>query len=81
MRATGADGLRDTLNTAHALDDAVSRAGSATSLVYRCQRETDDDRACRRADTIRRRLGWEPGIVNSNGLKPNGMQWRTCERL
>lgn len=50
-------------------------------LAYRSQREADDDRAIRRADTIRRRLGWEPGILNGNGLKPKGMHWRTFERL
>lgn len=50
-------------------------------LTYRCQREADDDRATRRADTIRRRLGWEPGILNGHGLKPKGMHWRTFERL
>lgn len=50
-------------------------------LNYQCQRETDDDRACRRADTIRRRLGWEPGILNGSGWKPKGMHWRTFERL
>ena len=50
-------------------------------LAYECQRETDDDRACRRADTIRRRLGWEPGILNGSGWKPKGMHWRTFERL
>lgn len=50
-------------------------------LAYRCQRETDDDRAARRAGTIRRRLGWEPGILNGSGLKPKGMHWRTFERL
>jgi hypothetical protein len=50
-------------------------------LAYRCQREADDDRATRRADTIRRRLGWEVGILNGNGLKPKGMHWRTFERL
>lgn len=27
------------------------------------------------------RLGWEPGILNGNGLKPKGMHWRTFERL
>ena len=50
-------------------------------LTYRCQRETDDDRAARRAGTLRRRLGWEPGILNGRGWKPKGMHWRTFERL
>lgn len=50
-------------------------------LAYQCQRETDDDRAARRAGTIRRRLGWEPGILNGEGGKPKGMHWRTFERL
>ena len=50
-------------------------------LAYPCQRETDDDRAARPADTIRRRLGWKPGILNGEGGKPRGMHWRTFERL
>jgi len=50
-------------------------------LAYDCQRETADDRATRRADTILRRLGWEPGILNGEGWKPKGMHWRTFERL
>jgi hypothetical protein len=50
------------------------------ALAYRSQRETDDDRATRRADTIRRRLGWGPGILNGLGVKPAGMHWRTYER-
>jgi hypothetical protein len=45
-------------------------------LAYRCQRETNDDRATRRAETLRRRLGWDPGILNDKG-----MHWRTYERL
>jgi hypothetical protein len=49
-------------------------------LAYRCQREADDDRAIRRADTIRRRLKWVPGIANGVGPKPLGMHWRTFAR-
>jgi len=50
-------------------------------LAYECQREIDAYRAIRRADRIRTRLGWEPGILNGDGLKPKGMHWRTFERL
>lgn len=50
-------------------------------LAYECQRETDDDRAARRADRIREKLGWEAGILNPAGGKPKGMHWRTFERL
>lgn len=50
-------------------------------LAYACQRETDDDRAMRRADNIRRRLEWRAGIANPEGGKPKGMLWRTFERL
>lgn len=50
-------------------------------LVYPSQRETDFDRLARKADRIRERLDWEPGILNGNGWKPKGMHWRTFERL
>lgn len=50
-------------------------------LAYESQRESADDRAIRRADTIRRRLGWKPGIANGHGSKPKGMHWHTFERL
>jgi hypothetical protein len=50
-------------------------------LAYRCQAESADDRAARRADRLRKKLGWEPGILNGPGLKPKGMHWRTYERL
>ena len=50
-------------------------------LAYRSQREAVDDRATRRADSIRRRLGWQPGILNVNGLRPKGMHWTTFQRL
>lgn len=32
-------------------------------LAYQCQRESDENRADRRANAIRRRLGWMPGIL------------------
>ena len=51
------------------------------ALAYRSQREAGDDRSTRRAATMRRRLGWVPGILNGNGWKPKGMHWRTFERL
>lgn len=50
-------------------------------LAYPSQRKTWDGRARLRADGIRARLGWEPGILNGLGLKPKGMHWRTFERL
>lgn len=50
-------------------------------LAYRCQRESADDRATRRADTIRDKLDWEPGILNGKGWKPKGMHWKTYHRL
>lgn len=51
------------------------------NLAYRSQREQFHDRASRRADKIRDRLQWEPGILNGNGIKPKGMHWATFERF
>jgi len=50
-------------------------------LAYSCQGESADDRAARRADCLRKKLGWEPGILNGPGLRPKGMHLRTYERL
>ena len=51
------------------------------NLAYACQREAHDDRAMRRAERIRERLGWALGIANLNGGKPKGMHWKTYHRL
>jgi hypothetical protein len=50
-------------------------------LAYASAREDAGDRAARRADRLRARLGWEPGILNGEGDKPRWMRWRTFERL
>ena len=50
-------------------------------LAYASAREDVCDRAARRADRLRARLGWEPGILNGNGGKPKWMRRRTFERL
>lgn len=50
-------------------------------LTYASTRENIDDRATRKADRIREKLGWEPGILNANGTKPKGMHWKTFQRL
>lgn len=51
-------------------------------LAYPSQRETHGDRAARKANRIRQKLGWVLGILNPKGWeKPKGMHWRTFERL
>jgi len=50
-------------------------------LAYASSREDAGGRATRRADSLRARLGWEPGILNGGGQKPKWMRWRTFERL
>lgn len=50
-------------------------------LAYRCQRETSFDRSLRRANKIRKKLGWSAGISNPAKGKPKGMHWVTYYRL
>lgn len=51
-------------------------------LAFATQREDEVDRARRKADCIRSRLGWPQGLWNgSHWGKPKGMHWSTYERL
>lgn len=63
------------------LGSAIFACRHCYKLAYACQRENQDDRATRRADKIRDRLKWEPGILNGHGIKPKGMHSRTYQRL
>ena len=50
-------------------------------LAYATQKEGIGDRASRRADKIRKRLGWEAGILNGSGCRPKGMHKSTYQQL
>jgi hypothetical protein len=49
-------------------------------LTYRSQTETISDRCFRRANTLRKRLGGEPG-VDQYVPRPKWMRWSTYDRL
>lgn len=50
-------------------------------LGYATQKEGVGDRASSKADKIRKRMGWQAGILNDPGGKPKGMHWATYQRL
>lgn len=56
---------------------------SCHNLTYCSQFESSQERAARRAESIRQLLGWSRCMPNSirKRSKPKGMHWRTFERL
>ena len=50
-------------------------------LGYATQKEGEGDRASTKADKLRKRMGWEAGILNGDGSKPKGMHWKTYQQL
>ena len=50
-------------------------------LGYATQKEGAGDRASTSADKLRKRMGWEAGILNGDGCRPKGMHWVTYQRL
>ena len=51
------------------------------ALHYPTQHASNVDKAILRAEAIRSRLGWKPGIANRGNGKPKGMHWKTYARL
>lgn len=50
-------------------------------LTYASRNECELDRAIRKADKLKVRLGGQPGLVSDIPWKPKGMRWRTYWRL
>lgn len=50
-------------------------------LKYESQSESVRYRNFRKADKIRAKLGWLPGVLSPNGIKPPRMHQRTFEAL
>ena len=50
-------------------------------LHYRRQRISKKAAGVARAEAMRARLGWRPGILRGPGDKPKFMQWTTFEKL
>lgn len=63
------------------LGDKIFACRHCYHLSYQSQREAPDDRAHTKADKLRNKLGWTPGIANPNGKKPKGMHRKTFKKL
>lgn len=60
---------------------AVFVCRKCAALHYPTQHSSNVDKAILRAEAIRLRLGWKPGIANPGSGKPKGMHWETFTRL
>lgn len=61
---------------------AVFVCRKCARLHYPSQHAASElDKAIIRAEAIRHRLGWIPGIAHGQGAKPKGMHWETYHRL
>lgn len=54
---------------------------TCADLNYQSTRERPMYKSINRADKLRRRLGWVPGVAFGHGPKPRGMHWVTFWRL
>jgi hypothetical protein len=50
-------------------------------INYESTRRSESDKPFDRANKLRRRLGWVPGVAHDMGGKPKGMHWTTYARL
>jgi hypothetical protein len=60
---------------------AVFACRHCQRLAYKSQNETTGDRAFRRANNLRAKMGWVKGVIYGAGDKPKGMHWKTYWRL
>lgn len=51
------------------------------NLGYVSEQSSKADQPHHRIEKIRKRLGWTPGYLNGNEIKPKGMHWTTYTRL
>ena len=50
-------------------------------LAYASTRESSSERTLRRAGKLRKRLGWDAGLLNPPQGRPKGMHWSTFLKL
>lgn len=62
-------------------DDGLFACRHCLNLVYRSQHKNYVDRLFFKVGKIRAKLGWPPGIVNGEGLRPKGMHYRTYWKM